>query len=90
MSDSLKAAGWTALFSFLAVFGVGLLGWIADVAAWAGTDGAEFPSVTVLGKMVVAALAAAASGFVNWVVRYAQSRNVLPGNGPSYTGHPAD
>lgn len=84
MSDQLKAAAWTALFTFTAVFGIGLLGWIADVAAWAGTDNAEFPSVTPLGKLVVAGLAAAASGFINWLVRLAQAKGVLPGHGPVY------
>lgn len=87
MSDALKAALWTALFTFIAVFGISLAGWIADVAAWASandTTAGAFPSVTPLGKAAVAAIAAAGSGLVNWIIRAAQSKNVLPGSGPSY------
>lgn len=84
MSNSLKAALWTFLFTFLGVFALALSGWIGDVATWAGTDGAVFPSVTPLGKAAVAALAAAGSGFVNWIVRFVQSKGILPGSGPVY------
>lgn len=84
MNNSLKAALWTVLFTFIAVFGVGLLGWIVDVAEWASSESGEFPSVTPLGKLAVAALAAGASGLVNFVVRFAQSKGALPGEGPKY------
>lgn len=88
MSNSLKAALYTALWSFLGVFSVSLLGWLGDVATWAGTDGAEFPAVTPLGKAAVAAFAAAASGAIGWVVRIAQSHHLLPGSAPSYPTKP--
>ena len=77
--------GWTALFSFIGQFSVTLLGWLQDVVVWASDSGvAEFPTLSVLGYGLVAAAASAAIGLVNFVVRYAQARNVLPGSGPSY------
>lgn len=85
MSDSVKAALWTALFTFVALFGISLLGWVQEVAAWAGSATAgDFPSVTPLGKAAVAAVAAAATGLINWIVRFAQAKGALPGNGPAY------
>jgi len=84
LSNELKAALWTTLFVFIAVFSAALLGFVTDVAQWAGTDDATFPSVTPLGKAAVAALAAAASGLLNYIIRWAQSKGVLPGAGPSY------
>lgn len=91
MNDALKAALWTALFTFVAVFGISLLGWVSDVAAWASsntTTSTDFPSITPLAKAAVAAVAAGVTGLVNWVVRFAQSKGALPGNGPSYPGTP--
>lgn len=84
MKDATKSALFTALWTFIGVFGVSLAGWISDVASWAGTDAAEFPAVTPLGKAVVAAFAAAASGLVGWIVRTAQSHHILPGEAPHY------
>jgi hypothetical protein len=84
MTDSVKAALYTALWTFIGVFGVSLLGWIGDVAVWASSDTEMFPSVTPLGKAAVAALAAAAAGFVGWVVRWTQSHGWLPGEAPQY------
>lgn len=84
MRDATKAALFTALWTFIGVFGVSLAGWVSDVAAWAGTDGAVFPAVTPLGKAAVAAFAAAASGLVGWIVRTAQSHGMLPGEAPHY------
>jgi hypothetical protein len=84
MTDSVKAALYTALWTFIGVFGVSLLGWIGDVAVWASSDTDMFPAVTPLGKAAVAALAAAASGFVGWVVRASQSHGWLPGEPPQY------
>jgi len=84
LSNELKAALWTTLFVFIAVFSTALLGFVTDVAQWAGTDDATFPSVTPLGKAAVAAFAAAASGLLNYIIRWAQSKGVLPGAGPSY------
>lgn len=84
MTDSIKAALYTALWSFIGVFSVSLLGWLGDVAVWASSDLADFPSVTPLGKAAVSALAAAAAGFVSWVVRTSQAHGWLPGEPPQY------
>lgn len=75
MPNSLRAALATALFTFFAAFGAGLLGWLAAVAEWAATSGtADFPDLSVLGYLAVSAFVAAAAGLTNWVVRYAQER----------------
>lgn len=85
ITNAAKAAGWTSLFTFVALFGVTLLGWLQDVTVWASDSGvAEFPTLSVLGYGVIAAAAAAATGFVNFVVRFAQAKGVLPGSGPDY------
>lgn len=83
--NSAKAAGWTFVFSFIGLFSVTLLGWLQDVTVWASDSGvAEFPTLSVLGYGAVAAATSAAIGVVNFVVRYAQGKGVLPGNGPTY------
>lgn len=82
-----KAALNTTWQTFFAVFGLSLLGWIADVAEWAGSTATEFPSISPLGKAAVSAACAALSGLITWVVRTLQtmratSRGVLAG--PQY------
>lgn len=84
-TDAIKAGLWTALFTFIALFGASLLGWISDVVEWAGESGTgEFPDVTVLGKAAIAAFGAASAGLVNLVVRLTQVATGK-GTGPSYT-----
>lgn len=84
---------WTVLFSFVGLFGVSLVGWMGDVIAWADAEGASpFPSLSVLGYAAVSAFGAASIGFVNFVVRFAQSKGVFGQSavesGPSYTTPP--
>ena len=62
--DWLRAASRTAVQTFVGMFGLSLVGWLADVGAWAGSSEGMFPSVSPLGKAAVAALVAAASGVV--------------------------
>jgi hypothetical protein len=62
--DWLRAAYRTAGQTFLGMFGLSLLGWLADVSSWAGSTEGTFPSVSPLGKAVVAAMVAASSGVV--------------------------
>jgi hypothetical protein len=88
--DAFTAAGWTALFSFITLFGVTAIGWLQDVVVWASDSGvAEFPSLSVLGYGFVAAAASVAIGFVNFVVRFAQLKGVFGQRasavGPTYT-----
>lgn len=86
MTDELRAALWTAAFTFAALFGTSVLGWVQAVIEWANSGGNVdvFPDVTVLGKAAVAAAGAAITGLLNWAVRAAQARGVLPGRGPTY------
>ena len=63
----LRAAVRTAVQTFVAVFGVALLGFVGGIAEWADS-GVNFPAVSVLGKAAVSALAAAAAGLVSWAV----------------------
>lgn len=85
--DALKAAGWSAVWTFIALFGVSTLGWLSDVAQWASSQGTEpLPALSVLGYAVVSAAVAAVSGVITAAVRLAQAKGVLPGNGPSYDG----
>lgn len=70
----LKRAVRTAVFSFAAVFGLSLIGWLNDVVQWANdTDAANvFPDPAVLVKAAVSAAAGAASGLVSFVVNLAE------------------
>lgn len=72
--DAIKAGAYTALWSFIALFGLSLIGWLNDVVGWATSDGATvaFPDPSVLVKAAAAAVAAAASGLVGTIVRLAQ------------------
>jgi len=83
MSDNWKAAAWSALATFIGVFGLAAVGFLSDVASWAD-GGGSFPDVSVLGKAAVSAAVAAASGLVTWVLAWARRRNLLPGAAPTY------
>jgi hypothetical protein len=83
--DAWKAAGWTALWTFIALFLTSALGWLQDVYEWSSTSGAEpLPGISTLGHAAVTAGVSAISGFIAFAVRWAQSRNVLPGSPPVY------
>ncbi len=85
MSNEFKAALWTALFTFVTLFGTSVLGFVQALTDWASSDGTvDFPDVSTLGKAAVAAALAAVTGLINYVVRVAQSRQLLPGAGPQY------
>lgn len=86
ISNELRAALWTTLFTFIGLFSASVVGWVQDVAEWASTGGGVevFPDVTVVGKAAVSAAGAAFVGLVNWTWRKMQSLGVLPGNGPVY------
>lgn len=85
--DALKAAGWSAVWTFTALFGLSALGWLSDLAQWASSQGTEpLPTLSVIGYAAVSAAVAAASAVLTAVVRLAQAKGVLPGNGPSYDG----
>lgn len=77
--DALIRGARAALYAFVAVFGVGLLGFIQDVATWAGSTDKHFPSINPLGKLAVAALCSAATGFVGLIVNATEDKR--GGNG---------
>lgn len=84
--DAIKAGAYTALWTFIALFGLSLIGYLNDVVEAASGDEATiiYGDPAVLVKAAVSAAAAAASGLVGTVVRLAQ---VATGKGdvPSYT-----
>lgn len=84
--DALKAAAYTALWTFLGMFALALGGWLNDVVQWASSDNAAvlFPDPAVLVKAAVAAVAAAAGFVVAAVVRLAQANGIAPGQPPAY------
>lgn len=55
-----------AAYTFLSGFGLSLLGFLTDVAAWASSTDAVFPSVEPLGKALAAAVVAALSGLIGF------------------------
>lgn len=84
--DALKAAGWSAVWTFVALFGLSAVGWLQDVAQWASSNGADpLPGLSVLGFAAVSAVVAAVSGLVTAIVRVAQAKGMVPGQGPAYT-----
>ena len=84
--DAIKAGLYTALWTFIALFGLSFVGYLNDVVEWATGDGATivFPDPYVLVKAAAAAVSAAAAGLVGTLVRLAQ---VATGRGdvPKYT-----
>ena len=83
--DTMKAGAYTALWAFIALFGLSLAGWLSDLYQWASSSGREpLPGLSVLGYALVAAIASSVAGLVTFIVRFAQSKNVLPGSGPTY------
>lgn len=83
--NALKSALYTALWTFLGSVAILATGWLADLAKWASSSGHEpLPGLSVIGYAVLSALFAAAGGIVAFVVRFAQSKNVLPGQPPSF------
>lgn len=82
-SNAFKAAVNTAWQSFLATFGISLLGFLGDVAKWSDGSLDTFPAISPLGKAVVAAAVAAASFLLTFAVRGFQAAKD-PAAGPKY------
>jgi hypothetical protein len=87
--NAIKAGFFTALWTFIALFGLSLAGWLNDVVeAVSNADGIViYPDPAVLIKAAVSAAAAAASGLVGLIVRLGQ---VATGTGdvPQYANKP--
>ena len=85
LTDPLKSAMSTAAWTFLSSVAVLSTGWLASLAKWASTSGhTPLPGLSVVGYAVLSALLGAAGGVVSFVVRFAQSKNVLPGQPPAF------
>jgi hypothetical protein len=90
LSDPLKAALATALFTFVTLFGASLAGFVQTVVDWASTGG-DFPDPSVLGQAFISALTAAGVGLLNFVIRWLQANtNLIKGSGPSYSNTPSE
>lgn len=90
--NELKAALWTALFSFVTIFFTSLMGLMSTIMSWASGT-ADFPGFSVIGKFAAAAAVSALIGLVNGLVRLAQSRlgiGTVPQYGPQYDGPVVD
>ena len=70
---ALKPALFTALWTFLGVFGSTLVGWLEAVSGWLEAFGApeagEFPDPSVVGRAFLAGVTAAFSGLVSFGAR---------------------
>lgn len=83
--NAIKAGAWTALFSFVTLFGLSLLSFLQEIVSWSSASGqAPFPEISVLGYAFVTAFVSAITGIVNSVIRLAQAAGVIPGGPPSY------
>lgn len=86
MSNSLKAALWTALFTFIGTVLAALLPLLAAVENVVnGSDPTLIDDLSIFAKVVVSAAVAGVSGLVNWGVRAAQVRGAIPGETPDYS-----
>lgn len=87
MSNSFKAALWTALFTFIGTVAFALLGFLSAVTDFLnGNDPSLADDLSSLTRIVMSAAVAFAAGLVNWVVRALQAKGVIPGQGPTYQG----
>lgn len=83
--DSLKAALWTALFTFIGTVAIAFIPFLQAVGDWLnGDDPTLIDDWSTFSRVLVSAFIAAISGLINWAVRFAQEKNVLPGEGPHY------
>jgi len=87
--NAIKAGAFTALWTFIALFGLSVVGWLNDVIGWASDPDAlvVFPDPSVLVKAAASASAAAVSGLVGTVVRLAQAATGH-GDVPQYDNTP--
>lgn len=84
MSNSLKAALWTAFFTFLGTTLAALLGLLSAVEGWVnGSDPTLQDDLSLFVTIVLSAAIAAASGLVNWAIRAVQVKTGK-GNPPVY------
>jgi hypothetical protein len=84
--NSLKAGFYTAVFSFITLFGASLIGWLNDVVEWASNDGTvAFPDGSGVAKAAASAAVASLIGLVNFVLRWVQDRTGVGPETPGYS-----
>lgn len=85
MTNELKAAVWTTLWTFVGAALLALTGFLNAVMSFlTGTNETLADDVSNLGVLLASALVAAAAGFLNLVYRVLQSHGKLPGQSVSY------
>ena len=84
--NELKAAAWTAAFTFAATVAAALTGLLAAVENVVnGTDPTITDDLATFGKVVLSAAIAAGAFLVNFAYRWAQAKGApLPGATPTY------
>ena len=86
MTDSLKAALWTSLFTFAGTVLIAFVPFLTAVGDWLnGDDPSLVDDWSVFSRVIVSAFVAAVTGIINWGIRFAQAKGKLPGAGPEYT-----
>lgn len=71
--DAFIRAARTALWSFIGLFGMSLVGFLQQVIEWANAGGeVAFPSVSVLGFAAISAAVSAIIGLVSFVANAAE------------------
>lgn len=76
LPDPLKSGIRTLLWTFLATFGLQLVGWLQSVQEWM-TNGGDVPSISVLGKAIAGLVVGLFSGTISLVVNWVQARSGL-------------
>lgn len=86
VKNSLKAAVFTGVFTFLSTISIALLGFLTSLTEFInGDDPVIADDVNALGKVVLAAVVAFFASLVNWLYRFAQAKGApLPGSKPAY------
>jgi hypothetical protein len=82
------AATWTFMFTLVGSALLLFTGWLTDFAEWVSSDEMEFPSISPLVKAAAALFVAGVIALINYVFRWLQAKNVLPGQPPAYTPPP--
>ena len=84
----LRAGVVTAFYTAVVPFLLSMLGWLNDLAEWAGGEGVDFPDLSVVRQAAVALALAVVVGAINAAVRYVQEKRNL-GVPPTYPSKPA-
>lgn len=90
MRNALKSALWTVLWTVLPTTLLAISGWLNDCMEWAAdmADGGEqvvqFPDPSVLFGVFLGFVFSVIAGVIVFLIRYAQNRNVLGGESPSF------